>query len=54
MGGGIGKALAQMIAGGATEFDMKPHDPDRFGVAEPFTFKWRQRCAEARSRKTSG
>jgi sarcosine oxidase subunit beta len=54
MGGGIGKALAQMITGAQLDFDMKPHDPGRFGAIDPFSYEWRQRCADARSRKTSG
>lgn len=54
MCGGIGKALARMIRGVPLEFDMRPHDPGRFGTLDPFSFEWRQRCANARSRKTSG
>jgi glycine/D-amino acid oxidase-like deaminating enzyme len=54
MCGGVGKALAQMITGVPLEFDLKLHDPGRFGALDPFSFEWRQRCADARSSKTSG
>lgn len=54
MAEGVGKALAEMITGRPVSFDMKPHDPARFGPFNPFTPEWGQRCADARSRKTTG
>ena len=54
MAGGVGAALAQMITGSQPGFDMKPHDPARFGCFDPFSAEWGQRCASARSCKTSG
>jgi len=54
MAGGIGRALAQLITSGAAEFDLAPHDPGRFGAVDPFSPEWGQRCAGARSGKTSG
>jgi 4-methylaminobutanoate oxidase (formaldehyde-forming) len=54
MAGGVGKALTQMITGSRLEFDMRPHDPARFGAFDPFSPGWGKRCARARSHKTSG
>ena len=54
MAGGVGRALAQLITGGQPTFDLKPHDPARFGVFDPFASGWGRRCADARSHKTSG
>ena len=54
LAGGVGKALAQLITGSPTDFDLGPHDPARFGAFDPFSSGWGQRCAAARSHKTSG
>jgi 4-methylaminobutanoate oxidase (formaldehyde-forming) len=54
MAGGLGRALAQMVTGAALTFEMAPHHPARFGPFDPFSPEWGQRCADARSRKTSG
>jgi 4-methylaminobutanoate oxidase (formaldehyde-forming) len=54
MAGGFGRALAQVIAGEPCSFDLAPHDPARFGWFDPFSPAWGRRCADARSRKTSG
>jgi 4-methylaminobutanoate oxidase (formaldehyde-forming) len=54
LAGGVGKALAQVITGSQLGFDLKPHDPARFGAFDPFSPERGQRCATARSHKTSG
>jgi len=54
MAGGVGRALAQMITGSQLSFDLKPHDPGRFGRINPFSPEWGRLCADARSHKTSG
>ena len=54
LAGGLGRALAQLITGSAGPYDLASHDPARFGRFDPFSPAWGQRCAEARSRKTSG
>lgn len=52
--GGIGLAIAEQALGRPPTFDLQPHRPDRFGTIDPFDEGFRARCAEARSRKTSG
>jgi 4-methylaminobutanoate oxidase (formaldehyde-forming) len=52
--GGVGKALAQLMTGSRLDFDLKPHDPVRFGAFDPFSPEWGRRCADARSHKTTG
>jgi glycine/D-amino acid oxidase-like deaminating enzyme len=54
LAGGLGRALAQVVTGSARSFDLEPHDPARFGRFDPFSPAWGQKCADARSRKTSG
>ena len=54
MAGGVGEALAQMITGSQPACDLKLHDPARFGSFDPFSAEWGQRCANARSCKTTG
>ena len=54
LAGGVGRALAQMIIGSPSCFDLGPHNPARFGAIDPFSAGWGLRCAAARSHKTSG
>jgi 4-methylaminobutanoate oxidase (formaldehyde-forming) len=54
LAGGLGQGLAAMIAGAGAQVDLAPHDPARFGAFDPFSPEWGRRCADARSRKTSG
>ena len=52
--GGVGLAFAEMAAGHPNPFDFSAFDLYRFGEIDPFSPAWLQRCADARSRKTSG
>jgi 4-methylaminobutanoate oxidase (formaldehyde-forming) len=52
--GGIGQAIADMIAGRLAAFDVTPFRPDRLDPIDPYAPEFRARCAAARSAKTSG
>jgi sarcosine oxidase, subunit beta len=52
--GGIGRALAELVTDRSCSFDLSPFRIDRFGSVDPMSEAFRQRCAEARSKKTSG
>jgi len=52
--GGIGLALAELALGQSPTFDLEPFRLDRFGVVDPLSADFQRRCAEARSKKTSG
>lgn len=54
LAGGLGRALAGMVTGADSDFGQAIPDPARFGRIDPFSPAWGQRCADARSRKTSG
>jgi glycine/D-amino acid oxidase-like deaminating enzyme len=54
LAGGLGRALAGMVTGEGSDFEWAIHDPTRFGQIDPFSPAWGQRCADARSHKTSG
>jgi 4-methylaminobutanoate oxidase (formaldehyde-forming) len=47
-------AVAELAAGRPCSFDLNPFRIDRFGSIDPMSESFRQRCAEARSKKTSG
>jgi sarcosine oxidase, subunit beta len=52
--GGVGLAFAEMAAGRPNPFDFSSFDIGRFGNIDPFSKEWLERCAKARSEKTSG
>jgi sarcosine oxidase subunit beta len=52
--GGIGRGIAALAAGHPSPFDLTPFQIDRFGVIDPFSQEFRQRCEQARSSKVSG
>jgi 4-methylaminobutanoate oxidase (formaldehyde-forming) len=52
--GGIGLAVAELALGQLPTFDLEPFRLDRFGMVDPLSADFQQRCAEARSKKTSG
>jgi 4-methylaminobutanoate oxidase (formaldehyde-forming) len=52
--GGVGRAIAALAAEQPVPFDLTPFASDRFGAVDPFSPEFRQRCAQARSSKTSG
>ncbi|GIK99135.1 MAG: hypothetical protein BroJett029_33440 [Alphaproteobacteria bacterium] len=54
MSGGIGAAIADLVAGRAPEIDPAPLDPARFGTVDPESESFRALCAAARSRKSRG
>jgi len=52
--GGVGLAFAELASGNPNPFDFSAFDLYRFGEIDPFSPQWLKRCADARSRKTSG
>ncbi len=54
MSGGIGRLLADLVAGRVPFVDAAPHRIDRFGEIDPLNSGFIQRCAEARSGKITG
>ena len=52
--GGVGRVIAELVAGHATFVDPAPHRPQRCGNFDPFAPEFLRLCAEARSRKSSG
>ncbi len=52
--GGIGRAIAEMAAGFAPSYDLRPFRIDRFGPVDPMSEDFQKRCSEARSAKSSG
>ncbi len=50
----MGRAIAELVVDGASTLDLDPFRPDRFGSIDAFSADWLARCAEARSKKTSG
>jgi 4-methylaminobutanoate oxidase (formaldehyde-forming) len=54
LAGGAGRALAELVAGQPATFDLSAFEPGRFGSVDPMSESFRQRCADARSRKVSG
>ena len=49
---GIGEALSALVRGNQPLFDLKPFDPGRFGLVDPFSREFRDRCAAARASKS--
>jgi 4-methylaminobutanoate oxidase (formaldehyde-forming) len=52
--GGVGRLIAELVAGQSTFVDPAPHRPQRRGNFDPFAPEFLRLCADARSRKTSG
>ena len=52
--GGVGRLIAELVAGQATFVNPAPHRPQRRGNFDPFAPEFQRLCADARSRKTSG
>jgi len=52
--GGFGLAVAELVAGRSSSFDLVPFRLERFGVIDPVSEEFRNRCAAARSAKVSG
>ena len=52
--GGVGRLIAELVAGQSTFVDPAPHRPQRHGSFDPFAPEFLRLCADARSRKTSG
>lgn len=52
--GGYGRAIAELIYDIPTFTDIAPFSIDRFGSIDPFEDTFRQRCADARSKKKVG
>jgi 4-methylaminobutanoate oxidase (formaldehyde-forming) len=52
--GGIGLAIAELVAGRPTSFNLEPFRPDRFGTVDTYSPEFRARCAAARAAKASG
>ena len=49
--GGVGRAIADLAIEGETGFDLEGFRTDRFGRIDAFSPEWRNRCANARSKK---
>ena len=49
--GGVGRAIADLAMEGETGFDLEGFRTDRFGRIDAFSPEWRNRCANARSKK---
>jgi 4-methylaminobutanoate oxidase (formaldehyde-forming) len=54
MSGGIGRFVADLVAGRAPFVDSVPHRIDRFGDNDPLDPDFIQRCADARAGKITG
>jgi 4-methylaminobutanoate oxidase (formaldehyde-forming) len=52
--GGFGQSIAELVAGIPVSIDIGHYRPDRFGVVDPSSSEFRERCAEARSQKSRG
>lgn len=52
--GGIGRLIAEMISGETLFTDASPFRLDRFGNIDPTSEGFKQRCADARSKKKDG
>lgn len=52
--GGIGRLVAELLAGQAPFVDPIPFRPDRFGVVDPASSEFRTACSAARAGKWSG
>lgn len=52
--GGFGQSIAEIITGAAPQIDIARYRPDRFGVVDPSSDEFRERCAAARSGKSRG
>jgi len=52
--GGVGLGIARLAAKQPNPFDFSPYRYDRFGQFDPFDKEHLERCAAARSKKTSG
>lgn len=49
---GIGAAVSALVRGDEPGFDVTPFAPDRFGIVDPFSREFRDRCAGARASKS--
>lgn len=49
---GIGSAIADLALDRVPSFDIAPFRPDRFGLTDPFSVEFRERCAAARANKS--
>lgn len=52
--GGIGRLVTEMALGKESYADPQPFRIDRFGAFDPMSASFRQRCADARSKKKDG
>lgn len=52
--GGVGLGIASIAAKKENPFDFSPYNYNRFGIIDPFSTDHLERCAAARSKKTSG
>ena len=52
--GGFGQVVADIISGAEPQIDITRYRPDRFGIVDPTSDAFRQRCAAARSGKSRG
>ncbi|MEH6629804.1 MAG: FAD-binding oxidoreductase [Halopseudomonas aestusnigri] len=50
--GGIGEALAEVIAKGHAKYDLNAFDPHRFGTVDTTSKEFQELCAKARARKS--
>ncbi len=52
--GGFGQAIADLITESIPQIDIARYRPDRFGVVDPTSDAFQERCAAARSGKSRG
>jgi glycine/D-amino acid oxidase-like deaminating enzyme len=52
--GGIGLAIAELVAGRQRTLDLEPFRADRFGAVDLSSQEFRAGCAATRSAKVSG
>jgi 4-methylaminobutanoate oxidase (formaldehyde-forming) len=52
--GGFGQVIADLVQGREPDIDIAIYRPDRFGVVDPASQAFRDRCAAARSGKSRG
>ncbi|WP_168787937.1 NAD(P)/FAD-dependent oxidoreductase [Paraburkholderia aromaticivorans] len=52
--GGYGEVVASIITGQPSEIDASVYEPNRFGVVDPTSQAFRDRCAVARAGKSRG